>query len=487
MHSTIVRATSRSATIVHAAFSGERGPRPAPGSTKSVATALADAAATPGFRGELGEVVSAGAGRLLLGLGKRDELHTADLRTAGAKLVRAAERMRIGSLRLDLAAALGDAGHDLRTAGRAIGEGIAIGDWRVDAFDGAATNRAPRSGRLAVDAAEDHLRAGLERGLALGASVNYARGLAATPPNICTPAWVAQEARKLARRTGMSCRVIGYADAKRLGMGGLVNVGRASANKPCLVILEHKPRSAKGRDRIALVGKTLTYDTGGYSLKVNNGMKGMKYDKCGGTAVLGAMHAIANAKLPVHVTAFLPAAENMVAGDAYRPDDIITMHNGVSVEVTNTDAEGRLVLADALSYAIRSLKPTAVVDLATLTGGVVVALGSFSAGYFCNDPALRGRVEGAAERSGERVWQLPLWREHREFMRSTHADIVNSNAKREAHPIQGAAFLSYFVDEGMPWAHIDIAGVSAVDSPGDIYVTGPTGYGVRLLFDLVAE
>ena len=187
------------------------------------------------------------------------------------------------------------------------------------------------------------------------------------------------------------------------------------------------------------------------------------------------------------VVALLPAAENMVSDDAYRPDDIITMHNGVSVEVTNTDAEGRLVLADALSYACSKYKPRAIVDMATLTGGVVVALGGFCAGVWCNDDDLLGRVESAADTSGDRVWRLPLWEEHREFMRSAHADILNSNAKREAHPIQGAAFLSYFVDEEIPWAHVDIAGTSARDAGTDVIPAGPTGYGVRLLHDLVAS
>jgi leucyl aminopeptidase len=219
---------------------------------------------------------------------------------------------------------------------------------------------------------------------------------------------------------------------------------------------------------------------------VNNGMKGMKYDKCGGTAVLGAMHAIAAAGLPVKVTALLPAAENMVNGESFRPDDIITMENGVTVEVTNTDAEGRLVLADALSWGARTYRPTAIVDMATLTGGVVVALGSWCAGLMCNDADLRGRVERAADTSGDRVWHLPVWDEHRDYMRSQHADLINSNPGRLAHPLQGGAFLSFFVDPKTPWAHVDIAGTASVEGSSDLYaVPGPTGYGVRLLYELV--
>jgi leucyl aminopeptidase len=189
-------------------------------------------------------------------------------------------------------------------------------------------------------------------------------------------------------------------------------------------------------------------------------MKGMKYDKCGGCAVIGAMRAIAALKLPVHVIGLLPCAENMVSDDAYRPDDIITMYNGVSVEVTNTDAEGRLVLADALAYACK-------------------------AGVFCNDQKLLARVQDAADSSGERIWRMPLWKDHKEFMRAQHADILNSNPSRNAHPIQGAAFLAYFVDDKTPWAHLDIAGMGNVDKDTDLFVMGPTGYGVRLLVDLV--
>ena len=204
-------------------------------------------------------------------------------------------------------------------------------------------------------------------------------------------------------------------------------------------------------------------------------------------AVLGAMKAIAEAKLPIRVTALLPAAENMVSSSSYRPDDIIRMYNDVTVEVTNTDAEGRLVLADALAYACRKYKPSAIVDMATLTGGVVVALGSFCSGFWCEDNGLRARIERAAQASDEKIWRLPLWQEHRDFMRSQHADILNSNPRRSAHPIQGAAFLSYFVDESVPWAHIDIAGTSQQEGTTDLFPAGPTGWGVRLLYELAED
>ncbi len=442
----------------------------------------------PGFKAEAGETFTLATGDILLGFGKREELTADLLRTIGARLIKRLDRLASKSATLSIPLAASSKSLNQSIAGRGIGEGMTLANWRVDFFAGKATKNKPANPPITIASDNRDFLAGLELGISIGESTNYARHIAATPPNICNPPWVALEAKRLARETGLRCKIINYDQAKKLGMGGIVNVGMGSAAKPCMIILEHKPariaKSAKGVT-LTLVGKTITYDTGGYSLKVNNGMKGMKYDKCGGMAVLGAMHAAATQKLPVHIVGILTCAENMVSSDSYRPDDIITMYNGVSVEVTNTDAEGRLVLADALTYACRDVKATHIVDLATLTGGVVVALGHFCAGLFCNDQPLLDRVNKAADTSGEKLWRLPLWKDHKEFMRSQHADILNSNPARSAHPIQGAAFLAYFVDEKTPWAHIDIAGVSSVDSDKDLFVAGPTGFGVRLLVDLM--
>ena len=450
--------------------------------------AVAAALATPGFNGDNGEVLAAGPSHVLLGLGAPDAVTPATVRTAAAKLVKALDRRKDAAIAVDLSAGFPKKRADVEAIGRAFGEGLAIANWRVDGFDGAVSKKQPRGDALKVDAKDADFHDGMKRGLLLGEAVNYAREIGATPPNVCNPGWVAAQAKKLARETGLKCTVIDHDRAKKLGMGGLVTVGHGSDSKSCLIHLAHVPkrrtRGARGK-RLVLVGKTLTYDTGGYSLKVNNGMKGMKYDKMGGCAVIGAMKAIAELGLGVEVHALLAAAENMVSGDSMRPDDIITMYNGVTVEITNTDAEGRLVLADALTYAEQDLGATAIVDVATLTGGVVVALGHFCAGWFCNDEALTRAFESASEESGERLWRLPLWKEHRDFMRGQHADLINSNPARSAHPIQGAAFLSHFVGEKTPWAHVDIAGVGNVDSANDLFVAGPTGWGVRLLADWV--
>lgn len=445
------------------------------------------------FRGDHGDTLMVGSTQLLVGLGPAKDYSIDRLRAAAAKIGRVLVKVSARSVTLCESSAWligGPSALEGVAAGCAFAEGLALGTWRIDDFDGTATRRSPRLSSLALWAHDRAMRSGLARGLVVAEGINTARQIAATPPNIANPTWIASESRKIARAGKMTVKVIDYSHAKALGMGGLVAVGRGSAIKPCLVAISWSPKKLSARARkehVVLVGKTITYDTGGYSLKVNNGMKGMKYDKCGGAAVMGIMQTIAALRLPVRVTAVLAVAENMVSHDSYRPDDIIIMHNGVSVEVTNTDAEGRLVLGDALSWACDSLAPTRIVDLATLTGGVGVALGHFCAGYFCGDVGLRSALESAANRSGERIWPLPLWAEHKDFMRSQHADILNSNPLRSAHPIQGAAFLAFFVRENIPWAHIDIAAVAASDSPHEITGTGPTGFGVRLCVEFIAQ
>lgn len=443
--------------------------------------------AQSGFKAERGETIMIEKKLIIFGCGNQKSFDTNNARKVGARFVRSLARMGVNACVLQDRNEKND--NDFIRTIEAFGEGMGLANWRLQGFDGAASSNTQEKGTLVIDAKKSSMKTALKDALQLADATNEARRIAATPPNVCNPTWMAKESRKFAKKAGLTCKVIDYAKATQMGMGGIANVGIGSRSKPCLIQLDYRPsrvsRTAKSK-HLVLVGKTITYDSGGYSLKISNGMRGMKYDMCGGAAVFGAMHAIAKAKLPIKVTALLPTAENMVSSDAYRPDDIITMFNGVTVEVTNTDAEGRLVLGDALAYACARLKPTAIVDLATLTGGVVVALGNFSAGIWCNDDVFREKVDTASERSDEKIWRLPLWKEHREFMRSKFADILNSNPKRLAHPIQGAAFLSYFVDKDIPWAHIDIAGMSDLES-NEVTGHGPTGYGVGLLMALAQE
>jgi leucyl aminopeptidase len=486
MFKSIRVASGRAPMVIVGVASGvKRLPAGAVGPSEPSVRALRDGLRRPGFRAEAGELLVVGERAALLGLGAPDGLTLERLRTVGGRLIRGLDRVAPRAVELRVAGVVERVGLDARRVGQAIAEGAVLANWRIDMFAGHSSRSGEPSPALALRAADKSIDSGLREGLVIAEAVNEARRLAATPANHCTPASMAREARALAKKSGLTCRVIGAEQARQQGMGGLVNVGRGSRNKPCLIQLEHRPARSRKGVKLVLIGKTITFDTGGYSLKPRDGMKGMKYDKCGGCAVLGAMRAIATLKLPVHVVALLPAAENMVSDDAYRPDDIITMYDGTTVEVTNTDAEGRLVLADALAYASRRLRPTAIIDVATLTGGIVVALGSWSAGLFCNHDPLREGIEAAAEASGEPVWRMPLWEQHRDFMRAKHADLWNSGPKRDGHPIQGAAFLSYFVEGSIPWAHLDIAGVASVGADTDLYATGPTGYGVRLLTEYV--
>ncbi|HED54202.1 MAG TPA: leucyl aminopeptidase family protein [Phycisphaerales bacterium] len=457
---------------------------------------VAGAGKRPEATGELGclaEAFPAGSSRgkkasrvIIVGLGEKKKLDADAMRTLGAAIVKRASQIKASSISIDLDGPIKEARLDVSAMACALGEGLGLANWHYDRLRGTAST-IDRLGKLSVHGSSKAFDRGLERGLGLAESANVARDLSQTPPNIATTTYMASEARKIARQTGLKCTVFKGESLKKNGLTGLQIVGAASEHAPCMVRLEYTPsRGGKRSKPTVLVGKTIVYDTGGLSLKVNNGMKGMKRDKDGGCAVIGAMHAVATVIKPNHrVVALLMIAENSVSDEAYRPDDVITMGNGVTVEVTNTDAEGRLVLADGLYYACAKEDPGALINMATLTGGVVVALGSVFAGLWCDDDALRRRIEEAGEATGERVWRLPHDEKYRQMMKSPVADIVNSAPVREAHPIQGAAFLSYFVEEGIPWAHIDIAGVHEASSARGPFQPGPTGFGVRLMAELL--
>ncbi|MBN8598724.1 MAG: leucyl aminopeptidase family protein [Planctomycetes bacterium] len=468
--------------------------------------AVKSAISRPEFEGAMGSSVEAFAGSggktrvIVVGLGKAEKLATETLRFVGGvigrKLAAAKSEGAVIELSSAVATAVKASGAAISAgaAGSAVGEGLGLIGWVCDEFKGSVTKKKDAKGKevtsrtkLDVASSDAKFGDGVERGLGLAVSANFCRTLSQTPPNIATTSYMAQQARSMAKKVGLKYSVMEGAALERENMTGLINVGKASENKPCLVRLEYSPKGKnKNAKPLVLIGKTMTYDTGGLSLKINNGMVGMKRDKDGGCAVLGAMHAIATVIQPNRpVVALLSIAENSISDEAYRPDDVITYRNGVTVEVTNTDAEGRLVLADALCWACEKEDPSAIIDLATLTGGVVVALGSTYAGMFCENDALRAKVEAASKASGERVWRLPMHQEYQDLMKSPVADIQNSNANRKAHPIQGAAFLAYFVDEKIPWCHLDIAGVHVADGNKGAFVDGPTGWGTRLLAELV--
>jgi len=449
---------------------------------------------------------------LLVGVGPADRLDGPTLARAVAAAARKLRGAQAQRLRVLLHDRIGGRLSDEQAAA-ALAHGLTAARFVFDQYKGAATagDEAAGSGKAWRVWMARSLRKPFEAAAVAAEAANHARTLGATPPNVADPAYLQTRCKALARQTGLSCRLINAAEAKKLGMGGLLAVGAGGSKPPRLITLEwpgagvvasashakktkSNTKSKKPDAPILLVGKAITFDTGGYSLKTGGSMKGMKYDKCGGAAVIGVMEAVARLKVRQRVVGLVAAAENMIDTDAYRVDDILTLTNGVTVEVTNTDAEGRLVLADALAYGCRTFKPKAVLDLATLTGGVSVALGRHVAGGWCLDEALWGRVADAASRTGERVWRLPLDHSDREMMKSPHADLHNSAPLRAAHATQGAAFLSFFVGEeapqnlpAVPWCHLDIAGTATAEEATPLFDKGPTGFGVRLVTDLIAN
>ena len=440
--------------------------------------------------GQVAEEFPNGGGRggyervLIVGLGERGDVTLDTVRNAAGAVGRRLAALKAKDVDIEIASALSKTGLSAAGAGSAFGEGMGLIAYNRDHFKGSAATLPERTA-LSMYCSDASFRKGMERGMKLGFSANIARNLSETPPNICTTTAIADYCTKMAKKVGLSCKVLSGSELERERLTGLINVGKASEQPPCMVRLEYKPggRARRGAKPVVLVGKTMVYDSGGLSIKTGGFMRGMKRDKDGGCAVIGAMHAIATVIKPkVPVVALLAVAENSISDEAYRPDDIITFRNGVTVEVTNTDAEGRLVMADALCWACDSEDPACIVDMATLTGGVVIALGSTYAGMWCDDDNLRGQLESASAVSGERLWRLPHHQEYRDMMKSDVADIINSSPERKAHPIQGAAFLSYFVEPGVAWAHLDIAGVHAVEGDRGPYVKSScTGFGVRLV------
>jgi len=323
-------------------------------------------------------------------------------------------------------------------------------------------------------------------------AVNLTRDLQNEPANNLTPEIFAKRIVNETKALGISSTVFGETEITKRKMGGLIAVGQGSANKPRFIVLEYKPdlKSKKnkkgGVKKIALVGKGITFDTGGISIKPSKGMGEMKADMSGAAVVVGTMIAASANNLPVHLFGIIPAAENMPSGEAFRPGDIITTSSGKTVEVEDTDAEGRLILADALHYASQ-LNPDEIIDLATLTGACVVALGEFVAGIFTKYDVMADEIYKSGLATFDRVWRLPLWNDYNELIKSDFADVANLGASRWGGAITAAKFLEHFVDENIPWMHIDIAGPASNNSSKNYTKKYMTGFGVRLLFDYLSK
>jgi len=441
-----------------------------------------------GLRGGLGETVLLPYGKrwvLIVGLGKAKDLTLDRVRQLGGTAARAARARGFTSLVLPV---LSDAKLGLpAVVAQAVAEGALLGLYRFDKL-----RQVPKYERkkridaitLVVGRPRDAAlaRKGADKAQVIAEAVSMVRDLINGPSNLVTPTVLANEARKLAKQFRLKCTVTPFARLKRLGFGGIVGVARGSEHPAQFIVLEYRPARAKAT--FALCGKGITFDTGGINIKPSNKMELMKYDMSGAAAVLGTMKAAATLKLPVKIVGIIAATENMPSGTAQKPGDVLTTLSGKTVEVLNTDAEGRLVLSDCLHYAKR-YKPDACIDLATLTGACVVALGSEAVGLMANDEPLAARITESGKRTRERVWRLPLWEEYGgPLVRSDIADLKNVTNTGEAGTITAAKFLEQFT-EGLKWAHLDIAGTAWTEKDKPYVPKGAVGIGVRLLVDLM--
>lgn len=370
---------------------------------------------------------------------------------------------------------------------QALAEGTLLAAYRAPNYKREAPEAGPATCTVVEFDGEKlaQIEAGVRRGVRIAQGVNAARDYSNEPPNVLTPVEFARRAREMAAGAGLTCTVLGEADMAELKMNILLAVSRGSVNEAQLILLEHAPEGAASQAPLVLVGKGITFDTGGISIKPSDRMEEMKHDMSGAAAVVGAMEAIARLNLPPRVIGVAACVENMPDGNAFRPGDILVGMTGKSTEILSTDAEGRLILADALAYVAR-YQPKAVVDLATLTGAIGIALGQQAAGLFSNDAALERALLDAAQRSGERLWPMPMWDEYMEVIKSDMAEVKNSGG-RSGGVSTSAKFIEHFT-EGYPWAHLDIANVAWSTAEKDAATPkGATGYGVRLLVALAEQ
>ena len=481
-----------------------------PGECAAALKRLVDGGAFKGKPREVAvDLVPAADGRhrrlLLVGIGKATKVTAETLREAGGAAVRAARRTGGGALAV-LPPTVESLSPDAVADALVTGCALAAFDFRE--YQGAVKNAGDKPKDLAVTlVGPKSMKPAVDRAAVMAEGQNFARTIANRPGNDLNPPSLAKVAEELAKVVGLTCRVMDEKDLKKRGMGGILAVGAGSASPPRLIALEYDPGVAKPSPKskskkpkppqspLLVVGKAITFDTGGISIKSAANMGRMIFDKSGGMAVLGLMYAVAKLGLKVPVVGLLSSAENMPGHTAYRPGDILTMYNGVTVEVTNTDAEGRLVLADALAWGIETYKPRACVNLATLTGACVVALGETTAGAWCNDDALFAALDAASKAAGEKLWRMPLGEEFREKLKADAADIVNS-AGRWGGACTAAEFLRFFVTGGKtpeageadptPWCHLDIAGPADTETERPYYAKGGTAFGVRTLVEWAA-
>ena len=446
---------------------------------------------TEEFKGESGDVAyllfapkeKVKASRLLLvGVGNKTDYKVSDVSALSGTATRYFRKRNVKSFAL-LPRSDGDAVEVATNAA----QGVVTSQFELDKYRTKDRNdKTVDNFVLCIEGAkEKDVKNGLERGEIIGDSMNFTRDLANEPPNILQPTEMAKRAEKMAKETGLKCEVLDEAKMKKLGMGSLLSVTYGSEQPAKLIILKYEPKKSTGKkgEMLALVGKGITFDTGGISLKAGEHMDAMKYDMSGGATVLGAMRAIAMLKPTVPVMGIVAAVENMPDGNASRPSDVVTAYNGKTVEILNTDAEGRLVLADAVAYAEKN-GATTIVDMATLTGAVIVALGDLNTGIMGNDQDLVDEIIACGKDAGENFWQLPIGKDYSKMIKSDIADVKNIGPSRKAGTIIGGVFIQEFIDKAK-WAHLDIAGTAWADDTKAHQSKGPTAVAVRTLLKFV--
>lgn len=423
---------------------------------------------------------------LLVGMGKAGDITRNTIRRAAAVAAKRARALSAKQLAFAVAAEARN-GVSARDLGQVVVEGAAQGAWTFTEMKAALPPEdvKPEVEGLTIVADGKEVKevaSGRRVGDAIAAGHRLTRYLQMLPGNVCTPGFLADRAKQLADQYGFSLTVLDRAQLQREGMGALLAVAQGSTQEPRFIVLEY--RGGGDAAPVVLVGKGVTFDSGGISIKPAQNMEDMKFDMSGAAAVLGTFEVLGRLKPKLNVVGIIPSTENLPSGTAVKPGDVVKSHLGKTIEIINTDAEGRLILCDALSY-LRRYKPAAVIDIATLTGAVVVALGAHAIGAMGTDEALLAEVRDAGERSGERCWPLPLWDDYRDMLKSDTADVKNSGG-RGAGSITGGWFLKEFV-EGYPWVHLDIAGTAYTEGEAPHQTKGPTGVGVRLFSELILK
>ena len=424
----------------------------------------------------------------LVGLGDLKELEWDTFRKAAAKAVKSANSIGVEKMAMVFPSHLVSEQFDEAGLSQAITEGALLANYRFDKYQTDKKSKDSRPEELTLITyvtPNERILQGIRSGQTVCEAVYFTRDLSNAPGNEITPKELAIRAIQMCRKHKIKCQVFDEKKLTTLKMGGILGVAKGSSEPPRMIVMEYRSPKAKNQKPITLVGKGLTFDAGGISIKPAAEMDRMKFDMCGGAAVIGAMQAIAELKLPLHVVGIVPSSENLLGSKAFKPGDILTTYSGKTVEVLNTDAEGRLILADALAYA-QKYKPEAIIDLATLTGHCVIALGYAGARMMGTDEKTKKRLTAAAAFTSEKVWELPMWKEFDKQIKSHIADVKNIGG-RPAGAITAAAFLKQFVGN-YPWVHLDIAGTA--NSEEELPYTArfsATGFGVRLLVEALRK